>query len=156
MQRAVNTRTLGQLYAAPSRATSSRNVKILLPPDQTDIHATNAVYPEVLTDAVSGLDNCSMSSVSVNTKFRRRISHVANLSIATSPNVRCSIALPTEYEWKVHFPKDLLLETLVARKDRCQKGLLPTKSVSYIDSQDGLVQRVSPLMSPFARAKPKV
>ena len=43
----------GQLYVALSRATSSHNVRILLPPDQTDLRTANVVYPEVLADEVS-------------------------------------------------------------------------------------------------------
>ena len=46
----------GQLYVALSRATNSRNVKILLPPNQGHAQTTNIVYPEVLTDEVGGSD----------------------------------------------------------------------------------------------------
>lgn len=43
----------GQLYVALSRATSSRNVQVLLPEEDRDNHRTqNIVYPEVLVDTV--------------------------------------------------------------------------------------------------------
>jgi len=50
----------GQLYVALSRATSSRNVKILLSPDQEDTRTTNVVYPEVLASEVSDLLSMSL------------------------------------------------------------------------------------------------
>jgi hypothetical protein len=40
----------GQLYVALSRATSSQNIKVLLPDDQEDTRTTNIVYPEVLAE----------------------------------------------------------------------------------------------------------
>ena len=40
----------GQLYVALSRATSSQNVKVLLPEDQEDSQTTNVVYPQVLAE----------------------------------------------------------------------------------------------------------
>ena len=45
----------GQLYVVLSRATNSKNIKILLPEDQEDSQTTNVVYPEVLVDQVSDL-----------------------------------------------------------------------------------------------------
>ena len=45
----------GQLYVVLSRATNSRNVKVILPVDQRDTPATNVVYPEVLTDEARSL-----------------------------------------------------------------------------------------------------
>ncbi|KAI0056659.1 hypothetical protein BV25DRAFT_1893721 [Artomyces pyxidatus] len=42
--------THGQLYVALSRATSSRRIKVLLPPEPSGSTATNIVYPEVLLD----------------------------------------------------------------------------------------------------------
>jgi hypothetical protein len=42
-----------QLYVALSQATSSQNVKILLPADQEHTRTTNVVYPGVLADEVS-------------------------------------------------------------------------------------------------------
>jgi len=53
----------GQLYVALSRATNSRNVKILLPPNQGHARTTNIVYPEVLTDEVGGSDEHIFFSV---------------------------------------------------------------------------------------------
>ena len=46
----------GQLYVALSRATSGRNVQILLPEDEKNSRRThNIVYPEVLADTVSSM-----------------------------------------------------------------------------------------------------
>ena len=38
----------GQLYVALSRATSSTQIRTLLPPDNDDMTTLNVVYPEVL------------------------------------------------------------------------------------------------------------
>ena len=43
----------GQLYVALSRATNSRNVRVILPTEQEHTRTTNVVYPEVLADEVS-------------------------------------------------------------------------------------------------------
>jgi len=43
------------LYVALSRVINSRNVKVILPPDQEYTRTTNVVYLEVLADEVSGL-----------------------------------------------------------------------------------------------------
>jgi hypothetical protein len=43
----------GQLYVALSRATSSRNISVLLPDTNRDHQTCNVVYPEVLVDTVS-------------------------------------------------------------------------------------------------------
>ena len=61
----------GQLYVALSRATSSRNIKILLPPDQEGVRTTNVVYPEVLGDEVSNPNEHTFSSLTPSFTSRR-------------------------------------------------------------------------------------
>ena len=57
----------GQLCVALSRATSSRNIKIILPEDQEDTRTTNVVYPEVLADEVSNANERDFSLFSLLT-----------------------------------------------------------------------------------------
>ena len=50
----------GQLYVALSRATSSRNVKVLLPEDESHAQTANVVYPEVLNEVSAFLANACL------------------------------------------------------------------------------------------------